>query len=49
MSAAAVGGVEKYGFSEVAFYRKVMAFGQRCDLETVEKINGRVVVLSCTF
>lgn len=41
--------VEKHGLSQVAFYRKVMALGQRRDLETVERINGRVAVLSCTF
>lgn len=37
--------IEKYGFSEVAFYRKVMGFGQWCDLETVLKIYAVVLVV----
>lgn len=39
MSAWAVGEVQKYGLSQVAFYRNVMAVGQRRDLQTVQEID----------
>lgn len=40
MSAGAVGEVQKYGSSQVAFYRNVMVVGQRRDLHTLQEING---------